>query len=318
MKWVITIAVSVVLALVGAIHWRRWRLGHDPVQYALVGAAVLSAAALVSLRTGELWRLTWWDYHGFLLAGFGGAVYAVAVRSRRTAAVEQVLAATFDSDPMTHIVDGYPEALKTLVRAVEVKDRYTHGHSERTAKLAVQLGLRLGLDGDSLRALARGAFLHDVGKIAIPDTILNKPAALTREERTVIERHPSIGFELVCPVPELREAVPAVLHHHERWDGAGYPHGVSGREIPLIARVTAVADVWDALTSDRSYRPGLAPDLALAHIQAGKGTHFEPKLVDAMVALAADWGYLAAAGPGDAEEAVEAAETCHEVAMTRA
>lgn len=318
LKWAVTVAASALLTLIGSTHWRRWRLGHDPVQYALVCAAVLSTAALVSLRTGELWRVTWWDYHAFLLAGFGGAVYAVTVRYRRTRTVEQVLDATFENDPMIHIVAGYPEALKALVRAVEVKDRYTHGHSERTAAVAVHLGLRLALDVDTLRALARGAFLHDVGKITIPDEILNKPGALTPEERAVIETHPTTGRELVAPVASLHEAVPAVLHHHERWNGTGYPYGLAGLDIPLIARVTAVADVWDALTSDRSYRPGLAPELALAHIEAGRGSHFDPDVVDAMVVLAADWGYRPAPTEGDAEEAVEAAETCHEVETTRA
>jgi hypothetical protein len=315
-KWIVAGVASLLLLAVAAIHWRRWRLGHDPVQYSLMLAAVLSTAALVSLRTGEAWRLSWWDYHGFLLAGYAGAVYAVAVRYRRTRAVDNVLAATFESDPMTHIVGGYPEALKTLVRAVEVKDRYTHGHSERTAKIAVQLGVRLGLDEDTLRALARGAYLHDVGKIAIPDDILNKPGALTAEERIVVETHPDVGYELVRPVSALHEALPVVLHHHERWDGSGYPEHLKGRGIPLIARVAAIADVWDAMTSDRSYREGLPPQLALAHIEAGRGTHFDPALVDGMLALAADWGYHSGTG-GDADQAVEAAETCHEVVATR-
>jgi hypothetical protein len=314
-KWTVMWVASLLLLTVAVVHLRRWRLGHDPVQYALMLAGVLSTAALVSLRTGEAWHLSWWDYHGFLLAGYAGAVYAVGVRYRRTRAVDEVLAATFEDDPMAHIVDGYPDALKTLVRAVEVKDRYTHGHSERTAKVAVQLGVRLGLDENTLRALARGAYLHDVGKIAIPDDILNKPAQLTPDERTVVETHPQVGFELVAPVAALQEALPVVLHHHERWDGTGYPRQLGGKTIPLIARVAAIADVWDAMTSDRSYRPGLAPEQALAHIEAGRGTHFDPALVDGMVALAADWGYRSGAG-GDADQAALAAETCHEAVST--
>jgi HD-GYP domain-containing protein (c-di-GMP phosphodiesterase class II) len=219
---------------------------------------------------------------------------------------------------MTHIVHGYPEALKTLVRAVEMKDTYTHGHSERTARTAVQLGLRLGLDEDTLRALARGGYLHDVGKIAISDAILNKPGALTPEERAIIERHPRAGYDFVAPVPALAEVLSAVLHHHERWDGTGYPDRLRGEDIPLIARVVAVADVWDALTSDRSYRPGFAPQVALAHITAGRGSHFEPALVDAFLALVADWGYRVEGVAGDDDEAWRAAETCHEVVANRA
>jgi hypothetical protein len=317
-KWALAAVDCGLLAVVAGIHWRRWRLGHDPVQYALMLTAALSIAALGSLRIGELWRLSWWDYHGFLLAGYAGAVYAVAVRYRRTRAVDQVLADTFDDDPMIHIVRGYPETLKTLVRAVEVKDHYTHGHSERTARVAVQLGLRLGLDEDTLRALARGAYLHDVGKIAVPDQILNKPTDLTQAERDVIETHPRIGHELVLPSATLREALPVVLHHHERWDGSGYPERLRGKAIPLIARVAAVADVWDALTSDRSYRPGLPPQEALAHVAAGRGSHFDPAIVDAMLGLAADWGYQPTPADGDPDEGWWAAETCHEVAANRA
>jgi HD-GYP domain-containing protein (c-di-GMP phosphodiesterase class II) len=155
--------------------------------------------------------------------------------------------------------------------------------------------------------------------VAIPDTILNKPGALTPEERAVIETHPRVGHELVLPAAELHEALPAILHHHERWDGTGYPDRLRGSEIPLAARVVALADVWDALTSDRSYRPGMAPREALAHIAAGRGSHFEPRLVDALLALAADWGYvLPGQADGDAEKAWRAADTCHEVAASRA
>jgi len=315
--WVAGAASVALLVPLAVVHWRRWRLGHDPVQLSLVLAAAMSTAATTSLRFGELWRLSWWDYHGFLLAGFGGAVYAVALRRRRASAVEAVLASTFERDPMAHIVEGYPEALRLLVRAVEVKDRYTHGHSQRTAAVAVQLGVHLRLDEDTLRALARGAYLHDVGKIAIPDHILNKPGRLDPLERAVVETHPQAGNDLVAATNELDEALPVVLHHHERWDGTGYPAGLAGRDIPRIARIAAVADVWDALTSDRSYRAGLEPAAALAHIVAGRGEHFDPLAVDAMVALAADWGY-GVEGAGDGDAAWSATEDCHAATANRA
>jgi HD-GYP domain-containing protein (c-di-GMP phosphodiesterase class II) len=133
----------------------------------------------------------------------------------------------------------------------------------------------------------------------------------------VVETHPQVGYELVVPVAALREALPVVLHHHERWDGTGYPRHLEGQAIPLIARVAAIADVWDAMTSDRSYRRGLAPAEALAHIEAGRGTHFDPRLVDGMVSLAADWGY-SSSGDGDAAQAALAAETCHDAVSTSA
>jgi HD-GYP domain-containing protein (c-di-GMP phosphodiesterase class II) len=314
-NWTIVVATSLLLLVVARVHWRRYRLGHDPVQFALLFVCSMCTAAMLSMRFGVLWKLSWWDYHIFLLTGFGCAVYTVVARAVRTRRVDRALMLAFDADAMTHLVEGYPEALRSLVHAVELKDAYTAGHSERTAIVAVQLGLRLGVDADVLRAVARGAYLHDVGKISIPDAILNKPGKLTPEERAVIETHPRCGYELVMPALELHESLPAVLHHHERWDGTGYPERLAGTDIPQVARIVAVADVWDAMVSDRAYRAGLAPEAALAHITAGKGAHFDPAVVDAFITLAADWGY-GPNGPGDPDAAWQAAQTCHEAALT--
>ena len=224
------------------------------MQFALVLASGMSIGAVLSMEHGRFAQVSWWDYHAYLFAGFGAAVYAVIVRGRRQNVVAGVLEDVFADDPFAHIVRGYPEALSTLVKAVEVKDAYTHGHSERTAVLAVELGLQMSLPSDRLRVIAHGAYLHDLGKIAIPDQILNKPGALTADERKVVETHPQLGYELASTAPSLREVLPVILHHHERLDGMGYPAGLIGAAIPLEARVVAVADVWDALTSDRAYR----------------------------------------------------------------
>ncbi|MGZ4807188.1 MAG: HD-GYP domain-containing protein, partial [Ilumatobacteraceae bacterium] len=223
----------------------------------------------------------------------------------------------FVDDPFAHIVRGYPEALSMLVKAVEVKDAYTHGHSLRTAELAVELGLQMSLPPDRLRIIARGAYLHDLGKIAIPDHILNKPGALTDEERKIVEMHPQHGFELASTAPSLHEVLPVILHHHERIDGKGYPDGLAGSAVPLEARVVAVADVWDALTSDRAYRPGWEHSQALAHIEAGRGTHFDTVVVDALVRVLLNRGLTVTNEPGIAEEAWAAAQTCHEIDLIR-
>jgi hypothetical protein len=312
---VLLFGTAPILAVVAWRHWWNYRLGGDRVQLALVATSAMGVAAICSMHWGELWQLSWWNYHIFLLIGFASAVYAIVVRCVREGRVADVFAQAFDTDAMVHLVEGYPEALRTLVRAVELKDAYTAGHSERTAATALHLGLRLGVPVDVLRAVARGGYLHDVGKITIPDAILNKPDRLDAEERAVIETHPRSGYELVLPAIELHECLGAVLHHHERWDGTGYPGRLVGDEIPLIARVVAVADVWDALTSDRSYRLGMDPEVALGHIVAGRGTHFDPQVVDVFVALAADWGY-SPAREGDAETAWSAAQTCHEATAT--
>ncbi len=309
------VSATIIALMLVAIwrHGRRWHLGKDPVQLALVLAAAMSVGSVLSFEHGKFAQLSWWDYHLYLFAGFGAAVYAVVVRGRRQSAVAGVLADVFVDDPFAHIVRGYPAALSTLVKAVEVKDSYTHGHSERTAELAVELGLQMSLPSDRLRVIARGAYLHDLGKIAIPDQILNKPGALTAEERKIVETHPKLGWELASTAPSLREVLPVILHHHERLDGKGYPSGLAGEAVPLEARVVAVADVWDALTSDRAYRSGWDPAHALAHIEAGRGTHFDPIVVDALVRVMSNRGLPTTTDPGVAEEAWSAAQTCHEI-----
>ncbi|HEX4982414.1 MAG TPA: HD-GYP domain-containing protein, partial [Ilumatobacteraceae bacterium] len=314
---VLSTLILILLASVIWTHGHRWQLGHDTVQLAILLAAAMSVAAIFSFEHGRFTQVSWWDYHAYLLAGFGAAVYAVVLRRHEQQTVSELLATTFDDDPFAHIVQGYPEALCTLVRAVEIKDAYTHGHSQRTAQLAVELGLQMALPPDRLRILARGAFLHDIGKIAIPDHILNKPGRLTPAERLVVETHAQLGYELASNAPSLREVLEVILHHHERMDGQGYPGRLVGREIPFEARVVAVADVWDALTSDRPYRSGWEPPMALAHIVDGRTSHFDPLVVDALVQWAAGRGITAELHAGRADEAWRAGETCHEADPAR-
>lgn len=301
-----TVVASAALIVTGMRHWRRWQLSTDPVQAAMFGANVLTACALIAQRTGTLWHLAWWDYHGYLLAGFAGAAWTVLVAQHRASAAHDALELAFEDDAFAQISSGYPEALRALVVAVEVKDSYTHGHSARVAEVAVQLGTRLALPPQELRVLAQGAYLHDIGKIAVSDVILNKPGPLTVEERAVIESHPEAGCRIAGEVSALSSALAVIRHHHERWDGTGYPAGLGAAQIPMVARVAAVADVWDALTSDRSYRAGWAPGRALAHITAASGTHFDPRCVAAFEQLAAEWG-IVPEGDGDALAVVAAA-----------
>lgn len=311
---VVTVAIWGMLVPVTYTHWQRWKLGADLIQFALAGAAAMTIAAATSLRMGELWHLSWWDYHGYLLAGFAGAVFALTVSSRRSKAVADSIAEAFQSDPIVHISNGYPEALRTLVLAVEAKDPYTHGHSRRTAEVAARIGSRLRLSSADLRALTRGAYLHDVGKIGIDEAILNKRGALDPMERLEIERHPEVGAAMVQGASSLSETLDVIRHHHERWDGGGYPSGLASTAIPYLARITAVADVWDALTTDRSYRPGWHPADALAHILAGAGTHFDPAIVDVLAeTVYTDLGVSRPTANGDVAVAAAAAESCHEL-----
>lgn len=275
---------------VGLVHWRRWRLSNDAVVLALALASWLAVEALASLRFGVQWRLSWWDYHALLLMGFGSAVFAVVMGFLRTRERDSLQHA-FRHDALDHIARGYPEALRTLVAAVEARDSYTSGHSRRVTETAAAIGQRLGLRSDELRRLVWGAELHDIGKIGISDQIIHKPGPLTADERTLVEEHPVIGWEIARQARSLNEVLEVVRHHHERTDGAGYPDRLADDEIPLNARIVAVADVWDALTSDRAYRPAFETGRALEIMAEGRGTQFDSTCLDAFLAHAEDQGF---------------------------
>jgi hypothetical protein len=299
------------LLVAGAIHWRRWRLGRDRLDLALVVAAWLSADAVVSFELGALWRVSWWDYHAYLLAGFAAAAFAVLTQYRRTRSVVEAVSTISAIDESERIARAYPEALTALTGAVEAKDRYTHGHSSRVADLAVRMGHRIGLGPDALRQLAHGALLHDVGKIGVPDGILNKPDSLTPEEWEWIKAHPIVGWEMASRAPSLRGTLSVVRHHHERWDGTGYPDGLVARQIPGPARIVAVADVWDALTSDRAYRPAWPAERAVEHLFAARESLFDPLCVDAFLDLMSERSLGVASSTMDPDALASLAEACH-------
>ncbi len=172
---------------------------------------------------------------------------------------------------------------ETLINAMEAKDLYLRGHSQRVAELAGQLAEELGLDGavcDDLRVAGR---LHDVGKIGIREAILNKPGGLTREEFEHVKRHVQIGLDILAPLFHIKKPLKYVEHHHERWDGAGYPLGLAGEAIPIGARILCAADTFDALTSKRAYREPLEPLAALEHLRVDAGKQFDPCVYDALV-----------------------------------
>lgn len=179
--------------------------------------------------------------------------------------------------------------LQSLSAAVNARDHYTALHSLHVADYAAAIGARLGMD-DRVPCLERAGLLHDIGKIATSDAVLLKPAGLDAQEYEEIKRHPVTGAAIIESVEFLSDVVPVVRHHHERWDGAGYPDGLAGNEIPAEARVLAVADAFDAMTSDRPYRDGLSLDEARASLLAGRGSQFDPAPVDALITLIDEGG----------------------------
>jgi putative nucleotidyltransferase with HDIG domain len=178
------------------------------------------------------------------------------------------------------------EAIESLNATVDAKDPYTAGHSLRVQRVALAIGEELGLPRDRLDALRFGSLFHDIGKIAVPDAILVKPGKLNYWEYAQMKTHSAEGARIVGKFGRLREAVPIIRHHHEWWDGNGYPDGLAGNEIPLEAAVAGLADAWDAMTTDRPYHRALSPDEAFAELRNGRGTQFAPQVVDAFFSAA--------------------------------
>ncbi len=177
---------------------------------------------------------------------------------------------------------AYKDSLFVLANAIEMRDAYTHAHMYRLGRYARALAKEMAWDEDDLERLEFGAILHDIGKIYISDSVLTKTGKLNKEEWVEMRKHPEVGARMIRDIPYLAPAVPLVRHHHERWDGDGYPDGLSGEEIPLGARLLAVADAFDAMTSDRSYRKALSPENAFTEIIEGAGKQFDPIVVEAL------------------------------------
>jgi putative nucleotidyltransferase with HDIG domain len=180
--------------------------------------------------------------------------------------------------------DLFEASVRALTSAIDAKDPYTHGHSERVARVAVCLAEELGLSKEQLDTIYLGGLLHDIGKIGIDDHVLNKAGALTPEEFEHIKKHPQLGYDILRGVRQLQKILPIVLQHHEAWDGSGYPHGLKGESTPLLARITAVADAFDAMSSDRPYRNGMPDEKLDGILRNGAGKQWDPNVIDAFFA----------------------------------
>jgi len=179
-----------------------------------------------------------------------------------------------------HLFAAYDSTIEGWSHALDLRDKETEGHTQRVMEMTLKLGQAARISGEDLLHMRRGALLHDIGKMGVPDSILLKPGTLTDEEWGVMRMHPTFAFELLSPIAYLHPALDIPYCHHEKWDGSGYPSGLKGEQIPLAARLFAVVDVWDALCSDRPYRQGWPHEKVLNHIRSLAGTHFDPKAVE--------------------------------------
>lgn len=180
---------------------------------------------------------------------------------------------------------AYDATIEGWSRALELRDQETHGHAQRVTELTIRLARRLSVRDEEIPHYRRGVLLHDIGKMAIPDSILLKDSTLTPEEKEIMKRHPVYAYELLQPIAYLKPAIDIPYAHHEWWDGSGYPRGLKGEEIPMAARIFAVVDVWDALRSDRSYRMAWPVQKVIEHIRSLSGTHFDPKVVEEFIKM---------------------------------
>ncbi len=183
-------------------------------------------------------------------------------------------------DTFDKLEKAYLGSIQTLRYTVEAKDPYTRGHSDRVSAYSVLIGKHLGLSENDLKILEIGGLFHDIGKIGVPDSILKKEGKLTDDEYSEIKNHPSIGAHILSTAEIFKDIIPIVKHHHEKYDGNGYPSRLKGNDIPYLARISAIADTFDAMTSKRTYRNALPLDVVVAEIERCKGTQFDPNLAD--------------------------------------
>ena len=254
------------------------RASPDTQGFPELGVKSLAAAA-VRDRTGKLigaFLMHTFEAHTWHVREadlFGAVSGTLATLAARLVAEEELSAA-------------YEDAIKSLGLAVEHRDGETKGHTDRVTELALRLGRALNLDVSEMQSLRWGAYLHDVGKVGIPDAILYKPGKLSDDEWTTMRKHSEMGHRFAEKLSFLPEATRAVVrYHHERFDGRGYPHGVAGRDIPLLARIFSVCDVYDALTSERPYKRAWTHKAALSEISAQAGSQFDPEVVAALLEL---------------------------------
>jgi len=211
-----------------------------------------------------------------------GALPSVAVALERAAARPRATAAIITGDA----IDEIDVAINDLIARLFAKDVITAEHSRAVSSWCARIARKLGLSAQETLLVQRGGLLHDIGKIAVPDEILNAPRGLTADERAIIQRHPQDGVDMVAGLRELGEFVPAIRDHHERLDGSGYPNGLKGDAIPLAARLVSVADCFNAMVGRRPYRPPLSPYVAIRELSRHAGKQFDPEIVEAMIAVA--------------------------------
>ncbi|HUF52586.1 MAG TPA: HD domain-containing phosphohydrolase [Dehalococcoidia bacterium] len=282
---VLTAASVGLLGFAALRYYQAYLFARLPAQLSVAVGLVFLAEAQISLDFGVFWAYSWWMYHGLFLLAFvtvlGGWSYEL-IRAKDARAIAEGIAMR---DALAQLNRGRPADLVTLADQIENHDLETFRHVDRVATFAYAIGSEMGLGAAKLRELVLSAQMHDLGKIGLPPYILRKEDPLTDDEWAQIRQHPAKGFEIMERVSGLGAIARTIRHHHERWDGNGYPDKLTGSDIPLESRIISVADTYDALTSHRPYRPAMTPQGAHDELAAIAGRQLDPDLVAIMIRL---------------------------------
>lgn len=279
---------AVIIAMLSFAAWRyyqSYQLARLNSQLAMVLGLVLLAEAQLGLGFGRAWHWSWWEYHGLFLAAFGSIIAGWVWESGRSNSVQAIAEALVMRDAIAQLDRGRDESLVQLADDIESYDIATFGHVRRVAAYAFVTGKEMGLSPTALRRLVLAAQMHDIGKIGLPLGLLMKPGKLTVAEWEQMKTHTVKGWEISQQAKALRDMGGIIRHHHERFDGTGYPDRLSGEEIPLESRIISVADTFDAVTSERPYRPAMTAAEAKAEIRRVSGSQLDPRCVEALLSV---------------------------------
>ena len=238
-------------------------------------------AVIASLAASLVWGYTW-EYNltaVIALLALAVMTWMVAEQLEDTLKRNSALFTDLQSSNI-ELQNAYETTLEGWSRAMDLRDRETEGHSQRVTELTMRVARAMAFTPEELVNIRRGALLHDIGKLGVPDHILLKPGALDESEWKIMQQHALFAYDMIHPIEYLRSALDIPCYHHEKWDGSGYPYGLKGKQIPLAARIFALADVYDALSSDRPYRLAWPKERVIEHIRSGSGSHFDPEVVE--------------------------------------
>lgn len=277
----ITVSILAVNTWTVYRHLITYMASRFSIQLAIVYNTGWINTAQVILFTMTKHVMGWWMYHSLMLLSMIVMLLVIIFEYRHNNSLTALARRLHRVSPDRWIQTYMTQSVRELVRKTETKDAYTAGHNYRVTVYALKLGEEMGLSSTQLKSIALGGLVHDVGKLYVPDYVLNKPGKLSTEERKLIENHPVDGYNMCKQIGFMLEELAIIRSHHEKWNGTGYPDQLAGEEIPLVARVIAVADVYDALTSSRSYRKAMSHEEAMNIIHNESGLHFDPRCVEA-------------------------------------